>query len=220
MDELGKLKARRERQARAVVRLEREVTALRNRGDHQASLQAREAMLSRHTETLRQLSAEIDAAEPKPPGCTHIGAVRVELNTGELAAWLCPNCDQQFPPEWSVPQQPQQEEEPQLPASFWETLTGQQIRNQDRSRRGLLAAIALLYKRKAEILMMFDDEPDLSRQMRAIDVEIARRMEQLSAADRRHMTVEGLVSGTGTSPPRARRSPRGSRHRPGRRPAG
>ena len=191
MDELGKLKARQEKQARAVARLEREVTALRNRGDHQASLEALEAMLSRHTETLRQLSAEIDAAEPKPPGCTHIGAVRVELNTGELAAWLCPNCDQQFPPEWSVPQQPQQEEEPQLPASFWETLTGQQIRNQDRSRRGLLAAIALLYKRKAEILMMFDDGPDLSQQMRAIDVEIARRMEQLPAADRRYMIVEG-----------------------------
>jgi DNA repair exonuclease SbcCD ATPase subunit len=189
MDELGKLKARRERQARAVVRLEREVTALRNRGDHQASLQALEAMLSRHTETLRQLSAEIDAAEPKPPGCTHVGAVRVELSTGELAAWLCPNCDQQFPPEWSLPQQ--EEEEPQLPASFWETLTGQQIRNQDRSRRGLLAAIALLYKRKAEILMMFDDGPDLSRQMRAIDVEIARRVEQLSEADRRYMIAEG-----------------------------
>src|ERR1700735_5079969 len=126
MDELGKLKARRERQARAVARIEREVTALRNRSDHQASLQALEAMLSRHTETLRQLSAEIDAAEPKPPGCTHVGAVRVELRTGELAPGLCPNWDQQSPPKWSRRQQ--EEEEPQLPASFWETLTGQQIR--------------------------------------------------------------------------------------------
>ena len=76
--------------------------------------------------------------------------------------------------------------------SFWETLTGQQIRNQDRSRRGLLAAIALLYKRKAEILMMFDDEPDLSRQMRAIDVEIARRVQQLPEADQRYLNVGGL----------------------------
>jgi hypothetical protein len=150
-------------------------------------------MLSRHTETLRQLSAEIDAAEPKPPSCTHVGAVRVELSTGELAAWLCPSCDQQFPPEWSLPRQLPQREEPQLPASFWETLTGQQIRNQDRSRRGLLAAIALLYKRKAEILLMFDYGPDLSRQIRAIDVEIARRVEQLSEADRRYMIVEGSV---------------------------
>src|ERR1700722_5375006 len=192
MDELGQLKERRERQARAVVRLEREVTALRNRGGPQASLQALEAVLSRHTETLRQLSAEIDAAEPKPPPCTHVGAVRVELSTGELAAWLCPDCDQQFPPEWSATQQPQQGEEPQLPASFWETLTGQQIRNQDRSRRGLLAAIALLYKRKAEILLTFDDGPDLSRQIKAIDVEIARRVQQLPEADQRYLNVGGL----------------------------
>jgi len=188
MDELGKLKARRERQARAVVRLEREVTALRNRGGPQASLEALEATLSRHTETLRQLSAEIDAAEPKPRPCTHVGAVRVELSTGELAAWLCPSCDQQLPAEWSL----QQRAEPQLPASFWETLTGQQIRNLDRSRRGLLAAIALLYKRKAEILLTFDDGPDLSRQIRAIDVEIARRVQQLPEADQRYMNVGGL----------------------------
>lgn len=194
MDELGKLKARRQRQARAVVRLEREVTALRNRGGPQASLEALESVLSRHRETLRQLSAEIDATEPKPHPCRHSGAVRVELSTGELAAWLCPDCDQQFSPEWSMPQQPQEEEEeeePQLPASFWETLTGQRIRNQDRSRRGLLAAIALLYKRKAEILMTFDYGPDMDRQIRAIDAEIARRVGQLSEADRGYMIVEG-----------------------------
>lgn len=93
-----------------------------------------------------------------------------------------------------MPQQPQEEEEeeePQLPASFWETLTGQRIRNQDRSRRGLLAAIALLYKRKAEILMTFDYGPDMDRQIRAIDAEIARRVGQLSEADRGYMIVEG-----------------------------
>jgi hypothetical protein len=190
MDELGKLKARRQRQARAVVRLEREVTALRNRGGPQTSLEALESVLSRHRETLRQLSAGIDATEPKPHPCRHSGAVRVELSTGELAAWLCPDCDQQFPPEWSMPQQ-SQEEEPQLPASFWETLTGQRIRNQDRSRRGLLAAIALLYKRKAEILMTFNYGPDMDRQIRAIDAEIARRVGQLSEADRGYMIVEG-----------------------------
>jgi hypothetical protein len=77
------------------------------------------------------------------------------------------------------------------PASFWETLAGQQVRNQDRSRRGLLAAVALLYKRKAEILMMFDYGPDLDRQIRAIDAEIARRVEQVSEADRDYMIVEG-----------------------------
>jgi hypothetical protein len=183
MDELGTLRARRERQARAVVRLEREVTALRNRGKPQASLEALEGVLSRHRETLRQLSAEIDTADPKPSPCTHVRAVRVELSTGELAAWLCPDCDQQLPPEWSLPQ----EEEPQLPAHFWETLIGQQIRNQDRSRLGLLAAIALLNTRKAEILMMFDHGPDLQRQMRAIDAEIARRVEQLPEADRGYL---------------------------------
>jgi hypothetical protein len=91
MDELGKLKARRQRQARAVVRLEREVTALRNRGGPQTSLEALESVLSRHRETLRQLSAGIDATEPKPHPCRHSGAVRVELSTGELAAWLCPD---------------------------------------------------------------------------------------------------------------------------------
>ena len=85
----------------------------------------------------------------------------------------------------------EEEEEPQLPASFWETLTGQRIRNQDRSRRGLLAAIALLYKRKAEILMTFDYGPDMDRQIRAIDAEIARRVGQLSEADRGYMIVEG-----------------------------
>jgi transposase InsO family protein len=114
MDELGKLKARRQRQTHAVVRLEREVTALRNRGGPRASLEALEAVLSRHTETLRQICAGIDAAEPNPAPCTHSGAVRVELSTGELAAWLCPDCDQQFPPEWSQPQ----EEELQLPGQL------------------------------------------------------------------------------------------------------
>jgi AcrR family transcriptional regulator len=104
MDELGTLRARRKRQARAVGRLEREVTALRNRGKPQASLEALEGVLSRLRETLRQLSAEIDAADPKPSPCTHIRAVRVELSTGELAAWLCPDCDQQLSPEWSLPQ--------------------------------------------------------------------------------------------------------------------
>ena len=183
MDELGTLRARRERQARAVVRLEREVTALRNRGKPQASLEALEGVLSRHRETLRQLSAEIDAADPKPTPCTHIRAVRVELSTGELAAWLCPDCDQQLSPEWSLPQ----EEEPQLPADFWETLTGQQIRNQDRSRLGLLAAIALLNKRKAEILMMYPHGPGLQRHIQAIDAEIARRVEQLPEADRGYL---------------------------------
>jgi hypothetical protein len=118
----------------------------------------------------------------------------VELSTGELAAWLCADCDQQFPPEWFMPQQSQEEEEeeePQLPAGFWETLTGQRIRNQDRSRRGLLAAIPLLYKRKAEILMTFNYGPDMDRQIRAIDAEIARRVGQLSEADRGYMIVEG-----------------------------
>jgi hypothetical protein len=183
MDELGTLRARRKKQARAVARLEREVTALRDRGKPQASLEALEGVLSRHKETLRQLSAEIDAANPKPSPCAHIRAVRVELSTGELAAWLCPDCDQQLPPQWSLPQ----EEEPQLPADFWETLTGQQLRNQDRSRRGLLAAIALLNKRKAEILMMFDQGPDLQRQLRAIDAEITRRVQQLPEADRGYL---------------------------------
>jgi DNA repair exonuclease SbcCD ATPase subunit len=186
MDELGKLRARRERQARAVARLEREVTTLRNRGGPRASLDGLETVLSRHREVLRQLSARIDAADPKLPACAHVGAVRVELSTGEVAAWLCPDCDQQLPPEWSGPQQPQ-EETPQLPASFWETHTGQQIKNQDRSRRGLLAAIALLYKRKAEILMMFDYGPDMDRQITAIDAEIARRVGQLSDADRGYL---------------------------------
>jgi DNA repair exonuclease SbcCD ATPase subunit len=190
VDELGKLKARREKQARAVARLEREVITLRNRDRPRASLQALEAVLSRNRENLRQLSAWIDAAESKPPPCAHAGAVQVQLSTGEVAAWLCPDCDQQLPPEWSLPSQPQ-EEVPQLPASFWQTYTGQQIRNQDRSRRGLLAAIALLYKRKAEILMMFDYGPDLDRQIRAIDAEIARRVEQLSEADWGYLAVEG-----------------------------
>ena len=186
MDELGKLKARRQRQARAVVRLEREVTALRNRGGPQVSLEALESVLSRHRETLRQLSAGIDATEPKPHPCRHSGAVRVELSTGELAAWLCPDCDQQLPPEWSLPWE-EREEGPQLPADFWQTLAGQQIKNQDRSRRGLLAAIALLNQRKAEILMRYEHGPDLQRQIRAIDAEIARRVEQLPEADRGYL---------------------------------
>ena len=168
MDELGKLKARRDRQARTVARLEWEVNALRNRGDPRASIEGLETVLSRNREALRQLSAGIDAAEPKLPHCTHGGAVRVELSTGEVAAWLCPDCDQQLPPEWSRPQ----------------------IGNQDRSRRGLLAAIALLYKRKAEILMMFDYGPDLDQQIGTIDAEIARRMEQLSDADRGYMIAK------------------------------
>jgi hypothetical protein len=165
-----------------VVRLEREVTALRNRGKPRASLEALEGVLSRHRETLRQLSAQIDAADPKPAPCPHTAAVRVELSTGELAAWLCPGCDQQLPPEWPMP-----EEEPQLPADFWKTLTGQQILHQDRSRRGLLAAIALLNKRKAEIFLMFDPGPDLQRQIQAVDAEIARRVEQLPEADRGYL---------------------------------
>jgi hypothetical protein len=110
----------------------------------------------------------------------------VELSTGELAAWLCPDCDQQLPPEWSLPWE-EREEEPQLPADFWQTLAGQQIRNQDRSRRGLLAAIALLNQRKAEILMRYEHGPDLQRQIRAIDAEIARRVEQLPEADRGYL---------------------------------
>jgi hypothetical protein len=196
MDELGKLKARREKQARAVARLEREVTTLRNRGGPPASLDGLETVLSRSREVLRQLSARIDAADPKPPACTHVGAVRVELSTGEVAAWLCPDCDQQLPAEWSLPQQAQ-EEAPQLPDSFWETYTGQQIRNQDQSRRGLLAATALLYKRKAEILMMFDYGPDMDRQIRAIDAEIARRVERLSETDRVYMIADGSADPTG-----------------------
>ena len=168
MDELGKLKARRDRQARTVARLEREVNALRNRGGPQASIDGLETVLSRNREALRQLSAWIDAVDPKPSACAHVGAVRVELSTGEVAAWLCPDCDQQLPPEWSRPQ----------------------IGNQDRSRRGLLAAIALLYKRKAEILMMFDYGPDLDQQIGTIDAEIARRMEQLSDADRGYMIAK------------------------------
>lgn len=159
MDELGTLRARREKQARTVARLEREVTALRDRGKARASLEALEGVLSRHRETLRRLSAELDAADPKPPPCPHITAVRVELSTGELAAWLCPDCDQQLPPEW----------------------------NQDRSRRGLLAAIALLNKGKAELLMSYDHGPDLQRQISAIDAEIARRVAQLPEADRGYL---------------------------------
>jgi len=186
MDELGTLRARREKQARAVARLEREVTALRARGQARPSLEALEGVLSRHRETLRRLSAELDAADPKPPPCPHTTAVRVELSTGELAAWLCPDCDQQLPPEWSLPRE-EREEEPQLPADFWETLAGEQIRNQDRSRRGLLAAIALLNQRKAEILMRYEHGPDLQRQIAAIDAEIARRVEQLPEADRGYL---------------------------------
>jgi hypothetical protein len=160
MDELARLKVRRDRQARVVARLEREVTALRNRGDRRrASGEALEPVLARHRETLRQLSAELDAAEPKPAPCPHAGAVRVELSTGELAAWLCPDCDQQLPAEWC----------------------------QDGSRRGLLAAMALLYQSKAEILMEFDYGPDLDRQLRAIDTEIAGRMKQLSEIDRHYL---------------------------------
>jgi hypothetical protein len=169
MDELGKLKARRKKQARAVARLEREVTALRNRGGPRASLDALEGVLWRSRETLSQLSAWIDAAEPKPAPCAHAGAVRVELITGELAAWLCPDCDQQLPPEWSPHQQM-----PQLAP--------------DQSRRGPLAAIALLYKRKAEILLRFDSGPEMQRQIKAIDAEIARRLELLSEADRGYLT--------------------------------
>jgi hypothetical protein len=172
MNELGKLKARRKKQAGAVVRLEREVTALRNRGGPRASLDALEGVLWRSRETLSQLSARIDAAEPKPAPCAHAGAVRVELITGELAAWLCPECDQQLPPEWSPPQ----EEMPQLA--------------QDQSRPDSLAAIALLYKRKAEILLGFDHGPEMHRQIRAVDAEIARRVDQLSEADRGYLTAE------------------------------
>jgi hypothetical protein len=152
MDELARLKVRRDRQARVVTRLEREVAALQNRdGRHRASREALEAVLARHRETLRQLSAGIDAAEPKPVPCAHAGAVRVELSTGELAAWLCPDCDQQLPAEWA---------------------------------QNGLAAMALLYRSKAEILMRFDYGPDMDRQLRAIDAEIARRMAQLSEVDR------------------------------------
>jgi hypothetical protein len=190
MDELGKLKARRKKQASAVARLDREVTALRNRGGPQASLEALAAVLCRSRETLDRLSARIDAAEPKPAPCAHAGAVQVELSTGELAAWLCPACDQQLPPEWSPPQQPR-EEVPEFQAGFWDTYTGQQIRQQDRSRGGLLAAIVLLYKRKAEILLMFDDGPEMRRQITAIDAEIARRVDQLPEADRGYLTADG-----------------------------
>ena len=210
MDELGTLRARREKQARAVARLEREVTALRDRGKARASLEALEGVLSRHQETLRRLSAELDAADPKPPPCRHTTAVRVELSTGELAAWLCPDCDQQLPAEWSLPREEREEREerenePQLPADFWNTLAGQQIRNQDHSRRGLLAAIALLNKRKAEILMRYEHGPDLHRQIRAIDAEIARRVAQLPEADRGYLRAppepqepqEPPVTGTG-----------------------
>jgi hypothetical protein len=185
MDELGRLKARRKKQAGAVSRLEREVTALRNRGGPQASLEALEAVLWRSRVTLSQLSAWTDAAEPKPASCTHAGAVPVELSTGELAAWLCPDCDQQLPPEWPPHQQRYEEISrlPQVP--------------EDPFRRGLLAAIALLYKRKAEILLRFDYGPEMHQQIRAIDAEIARRVEQLSEADRGYLTADGSTD----SPP-------------------
>ena len=157
MDELDRLKVRRDRQARVVARLEREVTALRNRdGRRRASRDALEGVLARHRETLRQFSAEVDAADPKPAPCAHVAAVRVELSTGELAAWLCPACDQQLPPEWF----------------------------EVGSRRGLLAALALLNKSKAEILLRFDYGSEMDRQLRAIDAEIARRIAQLSEVDR------------------------------------
>ena len=42
-----------------------------------------------------------------------------------------------------------------------------------------------------EILMTFDYGPDMHRQIRAIDAEIARRVGQLSEADRGYMIVEG-----------------------------
>jgi DNA repair exonuclease SbcCD ATPase subunit len=100
MGELSKLKARRKKLADATARLEKEIALLRNKGGPQASLAGLETVLSNTRQTLRQLSARIDAAEPKPPACTHAGAVQVELSTGELAAWLCPDCDQQLPPEW------------------------------------------------------------------------------------------------------------------------
>jgi hypothetical protein len=44
--------------------------------------------------------------------------------------------------------------------------------------------VALLNKSKAEILLSFDYGPDMDRPLRAIDAEIARRMEQLSEVDR------------------------------------
>ncbi|MGH3253184.1 MAG: hypothetical protein ACRDOI_44175 [Trebonia sp.] len=157
MDERDRLKVRRDRQVRVVARLEQEVTSLRNRdGRRRASREALEGVLARHREVLRQFSAEVDAAQPKPAPCAHTAAVRVELSTGELAAWLCPDCDQQLPPEWL----------------------------EDGSRRSLLAAVALLNKSKAEILLRFDYGPDMDRQLRAIDAEIARRMKQLSEVDR------------------------------------
>jgi len=120
MDELDRLKVRRDRQARVVARLEREVTALRNRdGRRRGSREALEGVLARHRETLRQFSAAVDPADRKPAPCAR-----------------------------------------------------------------LLAALALLNKSKAEILLRFDYGPDMDRQLRAIDAEIARRMEQLSEADR------------------------------------
>jgi len=76
------------------------------------------------------------------------------------------------------------------------TVPGSGRRGGGWSRRGLLAAIALLYKRKAEILMMFDYGPDMDRQIRAIDAEIARRVEQLSEADRGHMIADGSADPT------------------------
>jgi hypothetical protein len=70
MDELDRLKVRRDRQARVVARLEREVTALRNRdGRRRGSREALEGVLARHRETLRQFSAAVDArltANPLP----------------------------------------------------------------------------------------------------------------------------------------------------------
>ena len=39
--------------------------------------------------------------------------------------------------------------------------------------------------------MTFDYGPDIGRQKRAIDAEIARRVGQLSEADRGYMIVEG-----------------------------
>jgi hypothetical protein len=136
--------------------------------------------------------------------CFHLQAMKVELYTGEVVAYLCPECDRQLPPEWrttAIPAPgwppsnllpgppPKALPKTEVPVDFWQTHTGRQVLNHDMSRRGLLSAIALLYKRKAEILLM--DRPTMARHMKIVETEIARRVEQLSEADRGYLITGG-----------------------------
>ena len=107
--------------------------------------------------------------------CAHFGAEQVVVGR-EVVEWLCPDCHQQLPPEWS-PQWRQRE-------------TAGPVTNYERSRRGLLAEIALLQKRKAEILS--DDHARyVDLRIQSLDAQIARRTEQLAGVDGGYAIVEG-----------------------------